>query len=267
MENTDATPKRKFIVVGVNSLTEIQYPAYNAHIGFFYRCGRDVKDYDFILVNPSRVGIDRMRNLCCEVAIKYDAEYVLFLDDDVLIPPDGLSSLLKCGADIAAGDVLIRGYPFNHMAFKYSDALKGGMGPLRDYSGNGSNIEEVDAVGNSFTLIRTDIIKLLKPPYFHTGPNYTEDIYFCIRAREAKADCKIVVDKAVLCAHILWPEVITSHNREMYQEYYEKLHPEVIELPKDATIKLVKVRPDVEEATIIERQIKGESIDDLKADA
>ena len=47
-----------------------------------------------------------------------EAEYLLFLDDDVLVPMDGLQKLMDCNSDIAAGNVCIRGYPFDYMFFE-----------------------------------------------------------------------------------------------------------------------------------------------------
>ena len=108
------------IVVGTNSLTESQFPAYTNHCQFWFRLGRKHPDIEFCFVNPARMGIDRMRNMAGKVAQDIGAEYLLFLDDDVIVPQikSPLQMLLDCNADVAAGNVVIRGYPFNYMAFK-----------------------------------------------------------------------------------------------------------------------------------------------------
>lgn len=45
-----------------------------------------------------------MRNMAAKVALECEADYLLFLDDDVLVPPNNaLKLLLECEADVAAG--------------------------------------------------------------------------------------------------------------------------------------------------------------------
>jgi hypothetical protein len=64
--------------------------------------------------------VDRsFRSATAQVALESEADYVLFLDDDVLFPFDSLDGLPACNSDIASADVCIRGYPFDHMCFKY----------------------------------------------------------------------------------------------------------------------------------------------------
>lgn len=217
-------PKRLKIVVGTNSLTESQYPAYSNHIQLWYRFGRSYPHIDFILVNPARMAIDRMRNMAAKVALEYQADYLLFLDDDVLAPVDGLHKLIQCEADIAAGKVCIRGYPFDYMIFRNKPGLdERGLYPLSDLPNDG--IEDCGAVGFSFCLIKTEVFKTMPAPYFVTGMNNTEDIYFCVKAKMANPDVKIKVHCGIDCAHILWPETISATNKKTFKEYFETMNP------------------------------------------
>ena len=214
------------IVVGTNSLTESQYPAYTNHVQFWYNLGKRYPHIKFILSNPARMSIDRMRNMTAEVALETEADGVLFLDDDVIVQNDCLEKLLNCDADIAAGKVVIRGYPFDWMVFKTEKRGKHiGLFPQKELPETG--IEPVDAVGFSLCYIKTSVFKTIPKPWFVTGVNNTEDIYFCILARQANPACKIVVDCSVRCGHILWPEIMDPTNRELYRDYYEKLNPQV----------------------------------------
>jgi hypothetical protein len=212
--------KRLKIVVGTNSLTEVQYPAYTNHCQFWFRLGRSYPHIDFIFSNPSRMSIDRMRNMTAKTAIELNADYVLFLDDDVLINPNyGLQQLIDCQADIAAGKICIRGYPFDYMAFKND---KEGLQVLKKLPKHG--LFEVDAVGFSFALLKVGLLKRLQEPYFITGVNHTEDIYYCIKVRQVAPKCTIKVNCDCECGHILWPEVITEENRESYSKYFMELN-------------------------------------------
>lgn len=229
LSKLDQTSNRCKIVVGVNSLVSTTQSAYSNHMQFFFRLGRNYPEIKFIFVNPNRLGIDRMRNLCAKVALEYNADYILFLDDDVLIPFDSLQYLLETNADITAGDVLIRGFPFNHMAFNYPH--------IRDkYDLEGKNLKaieqwspgelgravDVDAVGFSLCLLKVSLLKKIPEPWFLTGPRNTEDIYYCMKARMYDPQCTIKVDTRIECAHILWSENITTSNRSNYCEYMEK---------------------------------------------
>lgn len=216
----------KTIVVGTNSLTESQYPAYSNHCQMWFRYGRSYTDFNFIFVNPSRMSIDRMRNMTVKVALEQEADYVLFIDDDVLVPLDGLAKLLACNADVAGGKAVIRGYPFDWMVFsEIEQEGNDGLKPFKELPKEG--IIPVGATGFCFTLIKVDVFRPMKAPYFVTGLSWTEDIYFYLKAKQANPELRAVVDCSVDCGHILWPEVMNSENREHYKRYYEEMNPEL----------------------------------------
>lgn len=212
------------IVVCINSLVATVQPAYSNHIQLFYMFGRHYNKYHFVLVNTPRMSIDRCRNLAAETALDVQAKYLLFIDDDVLIPQpfDFLEKLINMKADIAAADVLIRGYPFNHMFFKYNKDKTGLLAVPSLPKAHKAGRFEVDAVGFSCCLIDTKLLVELPKPYFITGINNTEDIYFCMKARDKFPDCSIVVDTSIMCGHILWSEIIDSLNKKNYKTYHEK---------------------------------------------
>lgn len=212
------------IIVGVNTLTSVDTLAYSNHCQMWFRFGRGYQDIDFILNHPRRMSIDNMRNMTAKVALDNNCDYILFLDDDVLVPIDGLRRLLQCEADIAAGWTIIRGYPFKNMFFRFQDEAKTQLENWSDPVEEG--ILKCDAVGFSFALIKVDLLRKVKPPYFVTGPYNTEDIYFCMKVRQSLPDATIVVDTSVKTSHILGPELIDPLSKELYKDYYEKLFPE-----------------------------------------
>lgn len=219
--------KREKIVIGINSLVATTHAAYSNHMQMFYRLGRSYPQFDFCFVNPPRMSIDRMRNTAAETALDIEAKYLLFVDDDVLIPwPfDFLNKLIQCKAPIAAADVLIRGYPFNHMLFKYTDKSNTGLEQIQNFPKNHKLGQlPVDAVGFSLALIDTKYLLQLPKPYFITGVNNTEDIYFCVKMRDKFPDCKIMADTSIKCGHILWSEVIDADNKVAYKKYFETMN-------------------------------------------
>ncbi len=209
------------IVVGVNSLVSTTQAAYGNHCQMWYKFGKYYRNIEFCFVNPSRMTIDRMRNLAAETTLDIQADYLLFIDDDVLIPQpfDFLEKLIKLDVDIAAADVLIRGYPFKHMIFQWDKAHLGLIamdnipkkkGPLK-----------CGAVGFSVCLIKRSLIEKVSKPYFVTGPMNTEDIYFCVKAEKEYPQVQIVTDTSISCGHILWSEIIESGNKKNYKKYWE----------------------------------------------
>lgn len=215
------------ILIGINTLDSVEQMAYSNHMQFFFRCGRSTT-HDYILANPRRMSIDRMRNMCGRiVAENADITHLLFIDDDVLIPFDTVDRLLACDADIAAGWTLIRGFPFQNMFFKYTteNNLQNWDAPeLSD-----DKLFHVDAVGFSCALIKADVIRNTPSPWFITGGYNTEDIYFCIKAQQEAekrgGKLKIVVEPTVITRHILGPETIDPLNKEPFTEYMRKTRP------------------------------------------
>ncbi len=244
------------VVICINSLVSTVQPAYSNHIQFFYRLGKDFKDLEICLVNPSRMSIDRCRNLAAEITLEKEFDYLLFLDDDVLIPfKESLEKLIAADGDIVAGDVLIRGWPFDHMMFRYdgpeSKNLKA-MGELPEDEIASNPVIPVDAVGFSYCLIKAELLRKMPKPFFVTGPMNTEDIYFCLKARKYLPETKILVDTSVKCAHILWAEAIDAQNKQHYKEYYEKAFPDIIPKKEEDTgdrgdkyLEMVTRGPDV----------------------
>lgn len=221
--------KRLKIVIGINSLVSTVHAAYGNHINLFYRLGRSYSDIDFILVNPPRMSIDTMRNLTARVALEQNADYVWFIDDDVIIPVDPpysvLRKLIAANVDAVSADVIIRGYPFEHMLFKHPENDPDGLVTIKDLPPPDSperGFLKLDALGFSCTLIKTEVFRKMSRPFFVTGINNTEDIYFFVRLRERCPETTIAADTSVICGHILWNEIISSDNKELYKKYFEE---------------------------------------------
>ena len=214
------------IMIGVNTLTQMDQIAYTNHCQFWYRLGKEFPDVQFAFSNPRRASIDRMRNQTAKVALDGGFDYVMFIDDDVLIPPDALKKLLAAKADIAAGWTIIRGYPYNNMFFKFDYEGKDVV-YYNDFKLNEDGLIDCDAVGFSCVLLSCELLKKVPPPWFVTGMFNTEDVYFCIKAKKYVPEVKIVVDPEVKTAHILGSEVIEPNNREAYKLFFETTYPEL----------------------------------------
>lgn len=214
------------IVIGINSLVSTVHNAYSNHIQLFFKLGRNYPQFDFVFVNPPRMSIDRMRNMTAEVALQCNAKFMIFIDDDVLVPFGFLGRFLlmvEQGYEIVCGNVMIRGYPFDYMAFQW-DEKKEGLLTLKYVPNNA--IIDLDAVGFSCALITVDLLRRLTMPFFITTPNMTEDVSFCLKVRDEFPATKMAMDTGIICGHVLWNEVIMEGNREFFKQYYENTHPQ-----------------------------------------
>lgn len=75
-------------------------------------------------------------------------------------------------------------------------------------------IVECDAVGFGGVLIKTSILRSMKPPYFFSTTGSGEDIYFCMKARQ-EAGARIFMDTRIKLGHLGKPAVID-------EEYFDK---------------------------------------------
>lgn len=164
------------------------------------------------------------RNAIAQKAIDLEADYVLMVDNDVILPKDALTNLLDDPKDVCLGyyahrdtDNVYRGrtcvcklgwvnYPLE------SEFTAEEMKALRD---SGSHKIEIHGGGMGCALIRTGIFRRLSYPWYD-WVNYaddnrgmlSEDIYFTEKCKNSGV--KVHTDTRVGCGHILrraqWPE-------------------------------------------------------------
>ncbi len=212
-------------LIGINNLTQIDQLAYANHIQFFYRLGKELPNDQFLLCNPRRMSIDRMRNEAAKIAMELDCDYLMFIDDDVLIPFHAFQMLQHHDKDICAGVTHIRGYPFHPMIFDFKDKKNSYVVDYAEKADKETKLLEVDAVGFSCCLIKVALLKRMLTPFFVTGLQQTEDVYFCQRAKEQFPETSIFVDVSVETGHILGSDIIDPKSVEFWKTFEESRIP------------------------------------------
>lgn len=226
--------KNPRVLVLVNTLQNVNSFVYSNHMAFMAETIRRHPERDSIyFFTPSRMSIDMARNFAAKQAMYLDCDYLMFIDDDVLIPPDTLDRLIELDSDIAAGLVIIRGYPFNVMLFDFMEDSSPEQPRIRYFNhlpknDDGSLVKKVKcaAVGFSCAMIKTSLLKKLEPPFFVTGAGNTEDVYFCLKALESFPETTIYADTSIQCGHMLNAEPIEWKTREKLQEFYKQFAEE-----------------------------------------
>ena len=104
-------------------------------------------------------------------ALEIKAEWVLWLDSDMMFPPTTLTRLLNHNEDIVGCNYMKRAFPFKSVAYKDTTDWESWV-PIK-YS---DKLETVEAVGLGCMLMRTEIFNDIKTPYFSfTYKEDTED--------------------------------------------------------------------------------------------
>lgn len=120
-------------------------------------------------------------------AIREDFTHLFILDDDVMLPPDTVDRLLKYDVDIVSANLLGRTPPFGPYLFDNFPGDEEGLVSQRALGeGDPGSLRECYAVGTGCTLIKIEVFKGLKFPWFEVSHKIlTYDLYFCHKAKLA----------------------------------------------------------------------------------
>lgn len=117
------------------------------------------------------------------------ADSVLFIDSDMEFEPDSYRRLCRVKGDIVCGLFYNRTAP-SYPTICLQEKTEDGLDRLRTIIPDGK-IQDIDACGMAFTLIRKPVLRWAEYPAFQHLGYLSEDFMFCIRAKQAgfKARC------------------------------------------------------------------------------
>jgi hypothetical protein len=163
-----------------------------------------------------KVEVGEARNQIVDWALEHNSTYIMFVDDDVVLPPFAIQRLgyaldtrskqlmpnettaVCCGIYMSKEELT------TPVIYKQN-----GQGGCWDW--RVGELFEVESAGTGCMMIRTEVFRHLEKPYFKTVEEYvevdghlgcqkmTDDIYFCQKVR--KAGFKILAHGGVLCGH------------------------------------------------------------------
>jgi len=155
-----------------------------------------------------RAMIDTARNNLIQETLK-DPSYthLLMVDDDMTFESDLALKLLEHDVDIVGALAFKRRSDYQPCVYRLNRKDDQYYPILPEV------FQEVDIVGTGGILIKLDVLKKLKFPWFETfydkkGIHWSVDFDFCIKAK--KAGFKIFVDPKVAMGHIGDPEVVNK---------------------------------------------------------
>lgn len=151
--------------------------------------------------------IAEARNEIVEYALNQGANYIFWMDDDVIAPADAFLKMFMAQKDIVNGVYWSKSNP--PMPLLFRNHLEG---PYLDW--RIGDFIEIDAAGNGLTLVKTDVYRKISEvmggPWYSTEytsfknatvspSNNTEDLYFYWKAR--KCGFKVWADTSIQALH------------------------------------------------------------------
>jgi 2-polyprenyl-3-methyl-5-hydroxy-6-metoxy-1,4-benzoquinol methylase len=214
---------RPVVVIGAPVYGDVGPDILEDWMRFMYHCGRRLPQYDFHLAIVPKSEQFRARNAIVHAAQQVNADWLLMLDDDMIIntfvtqnPTDDYGFLERliahnkdlCGALYyqrvgACSPVLMKAIDEKGYRFLRDDELTGGL-------------QRVDVAGGGCLLMRMAIFDRLPLPYFAPEFEYGTDIQLCRSA--AAHGFEVWADTSIELGHVrVERTVITKRNRREFQ--------------------------------------------------
>jgi len=170
-----------------------------------YMAGK--KNIDLNVYTSQGTLIFDQRNSLVRTAVIEKCDYILFIDADMRFPKTTLERLLAHKKDIIGVNATTRMMPPSPTAKNIQINEDGSVDWLAVYSNKEKGISKVDAIGCGVMLIKTSCLKDIPQPYFYfeqllKGKLLGEDIYFCIKAKDAGIDTWVDHDLSMEIGHV-----------------------------------------------------------------
>lgn len=167
-----------------------------------------MKGYEFSIRIGSQMFIDSARNITVDFAIDNGYDYILWLDDDMVIMPGSniLHKLFAHDKDIVAPLFFTRSLPYMPLLFDKVVRADGCFTTYDHRIDYKKELQKVDGVGFGFVLTKVEVFKKIGSPYFETRAGLGEDMFFCNKA--CNNGFEIYCDATIDVGHIGEPPVI-----------------------------------------------------------
>lgn len=210
------------ITIGIPCYGQVSPEYLEDFARFMYHCGRRMPEYDFFLAIKKKSEQFRARNAIVEAAIQVNSDWLLMLDDDMIINhmvtsgPSEVYSFLNrmighnkdiCGALYYQRE--------GHCApVIMAKANERGYRLLRDEEIE-RRLQKVDVAGGGCLLIKMRVFDRIKQPYFQPEYEFGTDIQLCRKA--AECGMEVWADTSIELGHLRQERVIvSSQNRRQF---------------------------------------------------
>lgn len=186
------------------------------------------------------------RNIIIRQALSADCTHIFFTDDDMALPPDTITKLLRHDKDIVMGLYLMRSYP--HFPTAFDLELPNGFNKFLYLLPEVNGLIPITNGGLGCVLMKTEVFKKMEDPWITLGElqrdGWCDDVSFYNRAR--KAGFEVWLDTDALVGHMMsvniWPT--RAADGSWYTSYRhvngEVLFPQTIPSPEQTKEELEK---------------------------
>jgi hypothetical protein len=220
------------LFIGIPGFAGIQPEAQQSVLRMLYRLGRDT-DYDVVFSVITKSEQFRARNALVNAGLQASADYILMLDDDMIVPPDLAQRLIAHDKDVTGCLYYQRGGAFHPVIMKAREfedgTFKSSFISETDPIITNPGLHQVDIIGGGCMLFKARVFDKLLEPYFWWEHNAGTDIHICRRLSDAGFE--IWVDTSIELGHLSDKGVIDSRTipltgrvmRSVNDELYEDL--------------------------------------------
>lgn len=220
----DANGKRPIrVFIGVPCYGDVSPELLRDWMSWLYHCGRRLPQYEFFTGIKTKSEQFRARNAVVEGAMQVGADWLLMIDDDMVINiqemtgPNGsydlVDKLIRHNKDICG--VLYYQKEGECCPVLMKRGTERGYRFLRQDEVEG-RLQQVDVAGGGCLMIRMSIFDRLKQPHFAPEFEYGTDIQLCRAAQEA--GFMVWADTSIELGHLrVGRQIVTSRNKHLFQ--------------------------------------------------
>lgn len=176
------------------------------------------KDCEIVHTRSHGQSPARNRNLIIQQGIDSEVDYIFFIDDDCLIPPNALVKLFEHNVDCVTGLYNMRNYP--HRPILFDEVHANGACHWRDLKDNETGLIEIVATGMGCLLTKIDVFKKIRAighkHWVTLGElehdHWCDDLSFFKRVRETGTPiyCDLNVSVGHIAKATIWPNRIND---------------------------------------------------------
>lgn len=164
-------------------------------------------EHDLDIYTAAGTLIFDQRNKLVKTSVEAKCDYVVFIDADMRFPKDTIIRLLQHDKDIIGVNATTRTEPVMPTAKNLQIEKDGTCNWQPIFSNVMTGISQADGIGCGVMMIKIGVFAKLQEPYFYFEqlPNNKilgEDIYFCVKARDAGVDTWVDHDLSMEIKHI-----------------------------------------------------------------
>lgn len=230
MTQSEAYGNRNLLMLHLGILAALSHHGLKEYAGVKYDIPEGV-EYEFYYSSVGRVLTPLARERLAEFAVEGKADYIFFIDDDMICPMDLFEKLIRHNVDIVAPLAFARHKPHPPVLYR----VDRGFDPMQQmeyyipkqiWNYPKGKLVQCDAVGFGAALIKTSLLSRMGKPWFMSTTGHGEDILFCEKATAVGA--KVYMDTSVQLGHLGVPPIIMEKDfeRENNIEEFRKIHGE-----------------------------------------